>query len=306
MKEEMEENLRLALKYDPNYTWAVHMMGGLYYSKGEFATAFEYLIKTAKMTGQLDPASSRYNLFLAEWNTLHIFRCLFDLGFYEDAKRIAGEWLKLSYDDQWGYNYNVIWGAVINCRFEEAYRIGLDNISQKHFNFLLALLFMRKNTELMKYVKEAVDLNKKEGKEPAEMAHYAGYTFLVNGQSEEAEKYFNTAVSYVDTLLTSHPGNKFPVTYYSLMNYLGNPIVILTCVAAMRGENEKALAYLREIRKNYLTSGLEVVTILKLYPMFDNIRNEPEFQDYLREAENHYLSERKKVEKLLKEEGIIK
>jgi hypothetical protein len=48
-----------------------------------------------------------------------------------------------------------------------------------------------------------------------------------------------------------------------------------------------------------------VVTFLKLFPMFDNIRSEPEFQDYLREAENHYLSERKKVEKLLKEEGII-
>lgn len=39
--------------------------------------------------------------------------------------------------------------------------------------------------------------------------------------------------------------------------------------------------------------------------MFENIRYELEFQDYLPEAEIHYLSERRNVEKLLRKEGII-
>jgi hypothetical protein len=39
--------------------------------------------------------------------------------------------------------------------------------------------------------------------------------------------------------------------------------------------------------------------------MLDNIRNEPGFSDYLHEAETKFLSERQKVEKLLRDEGII-
>jgi hypothetical protein len=65
------------------------------------------------------------------------------------------------------------------------------------------------------------------------------------------------------------------------------------------------MEYLRLLRKNYLASDLQVVMLLKKFPMFDNIRSEPEYQDYLMEAEKHYLAEHGKVEELLRKEGIL-
>jgi TolB-like protein/AraC-like DNA-binding protein len=308
MNDEKEENLRLALKYDPDYIWAIHRLGGIYYYKGEFAKAFEYLIKTAKMTGQLDPASSSYNLYLVEWNTLHIFRSLFALGFYEDAKRIAGEWLKLSYDENWGYNYNVIWGGIINQEFEEAYHLGLATPEKDLCIFYMGmnLLFLGKYSEALDYFIKIQESERLNGRFFHQIYHLEAFAFLKMSDTINANKYFKLSEFYVDTLLISQPWKIKAAQYYDIMDgYWSNPDFILTSVAAVRGEKEKALGYLRELRKNYPVSDLQVVTFLKLFPMFDNIRNEPEFQDYLHEVENHYLSERKKVEKLLKEEGII-
>jgi len=38
--------------------------------------------------------------------------------------------------------------------------------------------------------------------------------------------------------------------------------------------------------------------------MFQNIRNEDDFQQYLREAEKHFSDEHKKVKKLLSSKGL--
>jgi hypothetical protein len=44
---------------------------------------------------------------------------------------------------------------------------------------------------------------------------------------------------------------------------------------------------------------------LKNHPMLDTVRNEPEFQQFIKTLELRYLKERAKVEKLLREERIF-
>jgi hypothetical protein len=130
---------------------------------------------------------------------------------------------------------------------------------------------------------------------------------MSTGQKEEAEKYFDSAISFYDSLIINHPELKEPDFYYGITDgYWSFPYFILTSTWAARGEKGKALENLRLLRKNYRASDLQVVTFLKYFPMLDNIRNEPEFQEYLKEAETHYNTEHKKVEKLLREKGIIK
>jgi tetratricopeptide (TPR) repeat protein len=304
--EAMKKSLVSAMKLDPSDPWPIIIMGGYHYYQGDFSKALESLLRTRKMIGNLQTAHSGTQLYRVHMNTLLLARFLIGMGFYDSGKQFLDEWLKLSDDDIWGYYYNLIWASIINGRYEEAYQLGLERIEQKHFYFLMDLLFMKKNAELLKYTDEFVARNKREGKEQIHLHFFFGYVYLINGQREVAEKFFSTSADYFKNLLKEHPEQKRPSAQYAIMDrYWSSPFFVLTSVASVRGEKEKALGYLRELRKNYQASDLQVVTFLKLFPMLDNIRSEPEFQDYLREAENHYLSERQKVEKLLKKEGII-
>jgi len=130
---------------------------------------------------------------------------------------------------------------------------------------------------------------------------------MKTGQKEEAEKYFDQTIHDYDSLLIAQPELKTPDHIYAITDrYWKFPYFILTATWAAKGNRDKAMYYLRILRENWLANDLQVVTFLKYFPMLDNIRSEPEFQEYLKEAENHYNAEHKKVEKLLREEGIIK
>ncbi len=308
MPSEAERNLKLVLKYDPGHLWAHFLLGGVYYSKGEFQRSFEYLIKTRELLGNLDPSFSQHKLLQTEWNTLHLARSLFALGFYKEGKKYALQWFKLSNDHPWGYNYNLFAGGIINRKFEEVYQLGLtlpeENLCLYYMG--MNLLFLGKNKEALDYFLKIQETERLNGRYYHRIHHLKAFAFSKTGDQTNAEKYFKLSEFYVDTLLAAHPNYiKTEIGYGIMDRFWRSPMFIRTANAAVRGENEKALGYLRELRNNYPASDLQVVTFLKLFPMFDNIRNEPEFQDYLREAENHYLSERQKVEKLLKEEGII-
>lgn len=72
----------------------------------------------------------------------------------------------------------------------------------------------------------------------------------------------------------------------------------------MEGNKEKALEELRIMVDVENFSHLIIIQ-LKVLPLWDNIREEPEYQKILKMAEANYQKEHDKVEKLLIREGII-
>jgi TolB-like protein len=67
---------------------------------------------------------------------------------------------------------------------------------------------------------------------------------------------------------------------------------------AIRGENELALNYLRRDAAN---RGLSSVAALKIWPEFDGLRDDPEFQALIAEQEEHNLQWRQRLE----EQGLL-
>jgi hypothetical protein len=67
------------------------------------------------------------------------------------------------------------------------------------------------------------------------------------------------------------------------------------------GEKENALKYLNEVN-NRSTIPSWMITFMNDWPLFDNIRNEPEFQKLKKEFEKKYQKEHDRVARLLKEE----
>ena len=83
------------------------------------------------------------------------------------------------------------------------------------------------------------------------------------------------------------------------------PYIELADVYLALGDQEKAWEYLNVLKK-LKTIDLVYLTILKNWPGFDLIRNEPEFLDVLNVVEATYQKEHNRIEKLLIREGMIK
>ncbi len=308
MPSEAEKNLRNALKFDPEHVWAHHLLGGIYYSRGDFSKAFEYLLKSGKLLGVLHPGFSRAELLQTELITLRMARTLFAMGFYEEGKKYALQWFKLSNDPPWGYYYNLFAGGIINGKFEEVFRLGLTIPEEELCLYYMGmnLMFLERYREALDYFLKVEQTERLNGRYYHKITFLEAFAYLKTGDDANARKYFRLSEDYVNQLIATQPDATKTENVYAITDrFWQNPLFMRTACAAARDEKEKAMENLRELRKNFPASDLQVVTFLKRFPMFENIRNMPEFQDYLHEAEIHYLSERRKVEKLLREEGII-
>jgi hypothetical protein len=78
----------------------------------------------------------------------------------------------------------------------------------------------------------------------------------------------------------------------------------LACVYAFRGEKEKAYENLRNLNQ-LRVAPLWLVTFFEHDPLFDSIKNEPEFQQIARDIAAKYQAEHERVRKWLEEQGML-
>ncbi len=113
------------------------------------------------MLGSFDPGFSSTELVYREICTLRLARTLFALGFYDEGRKYAEEWLALSNDDQIGYHYNMLWAGIINNRWDETYQFGLKIPENSLTNDYMAinLMFMGRYDEALQYLVKSVALS---------------------------------------------------------------------------------------------------------------------------------------------------
>jgi hypothetical protein len=78
----------------------------------------------------------------------------------------------------------------------------------------------------------------------------------------------------------------------------------LANVYAFKGDRDKAYKYLR-INYKEPEITLELVSMLKYDPLFNSIRNEPEFQKILKDFEAKFQAEHERVRKWLKKKEML-
>jgi tetratricopeptide (TPR) repeat protein len=79
----------------------------------------------------------------------------------------------------------------------------------------------------------------------------------------------------------------------------------IACIYAVRGEREKAIEHLKLFNQYENKGKLSSVTYIKNDPLFDNIRNEPEFQQIVSDMEAKYQAEHERVRKWMEEQGMF-
>lgn len=75
-------------------------------------------------------------------------------------------------------------------------------------------------------------------------------------------------------------------------------------VYAFRGEKEKTYENLRLFNQQTVV-GLAMVNLIKLDPLFNSLRNEPEFQQIVRDVEAKYQAEHERVRKWMGEQDML-
>ena len=124
--------------------------------------------------------------------------------------------------------------------------------------------------------------------------HRIGYAYWENGYKKEAEYYFDKQLEYCkNEIKLKRPWAQRLYPYYDLAG-----------VYAFRGDKEKAYENLKIFNQRQ-RMPIWTVIFMKTDPLFNSIRNEPEFQQIVRDVEAKYQAEHERVRKWLEEQGNL-
>jgi len=194
---------------------------------------------------------------------------------------------------------------------------GLSNIEDVQGNYNKEIVFLRKGFEMdstnlliindlgycymelnqynesLKYYKIYIEMLKDLGTFTNNQMLRIGYAYWVNGYKKEAEDYFDKQLEY----------SKNEIKLKRLWAQRLYPYYDIAGLSAFRGDKGKAYENLKIFNQRE-RMPLWVVNFLKTDPLFNSIRNEPEFQQIAKDIESKYQAEHDRVGKWMKEQGI--
>jgi TolB-like protein len=148
-----------------------------------------------------------------------------------------------------------------------------------------------KYEESLKYLKKYYERLEGLGSYKIVDMHRLGYAYWENGFYTEADYYFDTMIEYYNELIQL--GRKDLTTNYNIAG-----------VYAYRGEKDRAYENLR------LFNEMERIPswwldLFRIDPLFNSLRDEPEFKQILRDNEDKYQKEHERVRKWLEENDML-
>jgi TolB-like protein/AraC-like DNA-binding protein/tetratricopeptide (TPR) repeat protein len=291
-----EEALNLAIQYNPNCSLAYDFLADMYYNQGDSYRAIKNKLKVLKLEN--NSIEKRYNL-ISLWDSFN------NVGLYEEGKKYAEKLIALTGDSTYYYwtllqsDYNLGNNeSVVNYahKIYNADSLNLGKLLGFHNSYFLGNTYvnLRNYKEAYRILEKYTTSMKQQGRK-IQPYHYFGYIYLQNGRKKEADFHFEGFIKDILQMMEQNKSMKKAA-----------PNLGLTFGYAAIGKKAKALEHLRVV--NSCPPSLYTcaqITILKISPMIDCIRNEPEYNEFLKNAEVRYQEEHDKVEKLLSEEGIL-
>ena len=125
--------------------------------------------------------------------------------------------------------------------------------------------------------------------------HYQGYLYTYLGQNEKAGWEYQTLAKYMkeEMDISKNPYHQNKFGYF-----------VLAEIYSMTGKTEKAIESIRIYAAGKQLHNCNIVVDLKMSPLLDNIRNEPEFKKIQNEIETKYRSQRERIKKMLISYGL--
>jgi len=279
-----------AIKLNPN-DWMAYHGKGEFYGETDWINNIRYLQKAASINRALELPSLLSQIGYAYSSA----------GFPEKARQYQQDKLKLDGDSA---NYYAelaryeSWFGNVNKSVEFGIKGYAIDSTDATILVMLANNFesLGRNEESLKYFKKFIEISKiKESSWEKHEMHRIAYSYWRNGYKKEAEYYFNEQIDYCNGMIKL--GRRIAQMLY--------PYYDLAGIYAFRGEKDRAYDNLRIFNKKPIMSSW-MVNLIKRDPLFNSIRNEPEFQQIVRDIEAKYQAEHERVKKWLEEQGMLK
>jgi TolB-like protein/Tfp pilus assembly protein PilF len=275
------------LNYNPNCWEAYYWKGFLYaYNSMDFVKAIENFQKATSINhGRELPEIFR------ELGWIFNFA-----GFQEKANYYYQEALKLDGDSVSNFS-SLASVEMLLGNYDNAIRLYFKCLSTDSIdlNTLLDLgnsyQFLGQFKESFLYYKKFVNRFDNLELYGGSQMHRIGYAFLKNGDKKEADYWFDEQKRFCEESIKI--GRETFRSYYNLAG-----------VHAFVGNKEKAYENLR-LLDEFQVCPLWYKNLIKDDPLFDSIRNEPAFQQIVRNVEAKYEAEHERVKKWLEKKNML-
>jgi TolB-like protein len=282
-------DLDKAIDLNPNYADAYTLKHYIYYASD--------LLEDLKASQKSVSIDRTAGLNLRLKNLAYSYN---QAGFYDKSIHYYREALKLDMDTADYFNWIgelEYWQGNLN-KSIELYKksIALDTAWSRPYMYLARSLCEIGECEesldyVVKYISRLKDSN---DDMTLGQSHRIAYIYWKNGLKEEADFYFNQQIEICEKEINSdRPWAQKKYSYYDLAG-----------VYAFNGEKEKALDNLR-ILNQIERAPFWLDALIKRDHLFDNIRDEPEFQQIVTDVEAKYQAEHERVRKWLEENDMF-
>jgi len=217
-------------------------------------------------------------------------------GFLEKCKFYGHEAYLLDGDSISYYNVLAVIENILGNRDKYLKSLELIYLMDTTHNGILQELGITygiegKFEESLKYLKKYFERLEGLGSYRIPVMHRLGYAYWENGFYAEADYYFDTMIEYYNEL--SQLGRQGNSANYDLAG-----------VYAFRGEKDRAYENLRKFNE-LERIPLWWLHLFRIDPLFDSLRNEPEFQQILRDLEAKFQAEHERVRQWLEENDML-
>ncbi|MGW8316307.1 MAG: tetratricopeptide repeat protein [Bacteroidales bacterium] len=276
-----------AIEFNPNNSGAYIGKGFTYFDDHDFVRAISNFYQSTLLERTEDNLLNRYNSLVTLFRTT---------GFREQAEFYAGEILKIS-KDTISYYHDI---ALINWNVGDYQRSisyankGLEaDPSIVTFRKFLgdSYLSLGQNNKALESYEPYVNALDSFGIVDRYGMVPIGYAYYINGFEDKANEIFNDQIRRSEEWIKENRLGALGENYF------------LAAVWAIRGDQMKAIEYLERFNKQ---KRMEIYVMqYRDSPIFENIRNEPEFLRLITEMELKYQAEHERVRQWLEENEML-
>jgi TolB-like protein/AraC-like DNA-binding protein/Tfp pilus assembly protein PilF len=292
-REKALEEYDNALRYNPDL-WQAYRGKGILFIDNEPVRSIKNFQKAANLANGSD-----LKIILGEMVIAYLWA-----GFTETAKKFNNEALRLFEDSvMYFINLGAIESQQGNTESAVKYYTKASFSDPDFTNFLwfyhdinrqlgFNYLFSENYAESLTYFKKWISILEKSGEISYNEMHRVAYAFWKNGNTEKAEYYFDLQMEHCNNLIKSnHPWSQNLFAFYDKAG-----------IYAFRGNKEEAYKNLRIF--NQITHvPLWMVSLIKTDPLFENLREDTEFQHIVKDVESKYQKEHKRIGEQLRQLG---